>query len=196
MRSKDFLRFIGADIETTGFDFEKGHKITEFAFTIYDFSLASKTFERRKTWGSLVNPGRHIPEEVQALTNITSVLVATKPTFNDFAPTIAKLLNSADCFIAHNLEFDGPFLHHEVTKAGQSFNLDSEAFCTMDNGRFAKPLGEVPTLQALCWSLDVEFDSTDAHRAIYDTEKMMEAFVIGCRKNHFKPECLKGILYE
>lgn len=194
--SKGFLRFLGTDLETTGFSAEKGDRITEFSFTIYDFMLDTKTFVRRKTWCNLVNPERDIPAKVQEITSITPAMVATKPKLEHFAPTIAKLLASADCFVAHNLEFDGPFLHHEMTRLKQPFNMDSEPFCTMQSGRFAKPLGQVPKLVDLCWALDVPFNADEAHRASYDTEKMMEAFVKGCESGQFKPDCLKGILYE
>lgn len=194
--SKTFLRFVGCDLETTGFSAEKGDRITEFSFTIYDFHLADKRFERRKTWSSLVNPERTIPAKVQEITSITPAMVATQPKLETFAPMISKVLASADCFVAHNLDFDGPFLHHEMTRLKQPFNMDSEPFCTMQEGRFAKPLGEVPKLVDLCWALDVDFDTTAAHRASYDTEKMMQAFVKGCQKGLFKPDCLKGILYE
>lgn len=190
--AKNHIRFVGADLETTGFHAEKGDRVTEFAFTIVDFDKSTKQFAVRKTFASLVNPKRDIPAKVQQITSITPEMVAGKPEFNHFAPVISKLLFSADCFVAHNLDFDGPFLHHMITLSGHPFNMDSEPYCTMQNGRFATALGNVPKLEALCWSLGVEFNADEAHRASYDTEKMMEAFIIGCQKGLFKPECLIG----
>ena len=184
------VRIIGMDLETTGFKAEDGHRITEFAFTIVDFD--GKDFAFKKTINSLVNPERSIPEVVQNITGITPKMVATKKPFSHFAPTLAKLINSADLVVAHNFDFDGPFFHHEMTRCGQEFDLDVEDFCTMVNGRFATGTGKVPKLQELCWSLDVEFNPDDAHRASYDTEKMMEAFVVACKQGYFQPKCLKS----
>lgn len=192
--SKSFIRIAGADLETTGFHYDKDDKITEFCFDIHDFDLATKTFTHRKTWGSLVNPERGIPQKVQDLTNIRPIDVALKPNFKHFAPGIEKLMNTVDIFVAHNFEFDGPFLHYEMTKAGYELNTDCEPFCTMQAGRFAKPLGEVPKLTDLCWALEVEFDDTVAHRADYDTSKMMECFIKGVKTGVFEPELLKGKL--
>jgi DNA polymerase III subunit epsilon len=195
-RTKDSIRFVGTDVETTGLSPEKGDKITEIALVVYDYSLVEKKFVMKKTWSTLINPERSIPEKAQGITGITPLMVNSKPTFKHFAPVIEKVFDSADCFIAHNLSFDAGFLVAELNQAGYTLNMESEPFCTMDNGRFAKPLGEIPKLVDVCWSLNVDFDADAAHRADYDTEKMMEAFVIGCQRQLFKPDCLKGHTYE
>lgn len=190
---KEYLRFVGTDVETTGLRPEKGDRITEIALVIVDFDIGTSAFQMRKSWSTLINPERSIPAKVQELTSIKSAMVATKPVFKDVAPSVARVFESADCVVAHNFEFDGDFIIHEMERADQQLNMDSEPFCTMQSGRFAKPLGEVPKLTDLCWALDVEFDDTVAHRAKYDTERMMEAFAIGCKRGVFQPECLKGV---
>jgi DNA polymerase-3 subunit epsilon len=184
------IRIIGCDLETTGFKFESGHRITEFAFTIVDFD--GKDFIKRKTFNRLVNPERGVPEIVQKITGITPTMLADKPTFAHFAPAISKLLSTADCFVAHNLDFDGPFLHYQITQLGLPFNMEMEDFCTMQAGRFSTGTGKVPKLSELCWALDVPFDSENAHRAAYDTENMMIAFEKAVSAGHFKPDCLQG----
>jgi DNA polymerase-3 subunit epsilon len=190
---KEIIRCTGVDLETTGIKFEDGHKIVEFAFTIYDYHTATKTFTHKKSFCSLVNPKRAIPEESQNIHHITPEMVASKKDFDHYAPIIAKVLASTDVLIAHNMGFDGPFLHYEMSKTSSTFNLDCEPFCTMLNGRFATAIGKVPTLEELCWSLDVDFDADAAHRADYDTDNMMLAFVKGVEEGIFVPDMFKTV---
>lgn len=192
----NYIRFVGVDVETTGLHAEKDDRITEIALVVYDYLIDDKEFVHRKTFSTLVNPQRSIPAKIQEITGIDNAMVAKAPTFDIIAPKLKPVFDSADCVIAHNLEFDAKFLVTEMNRAKQTFNDESEPFCTMQEGRFASSMGEVPRLQKLCWSLGVEFDATAAHRADYDTERMMAAFVEGCLQGWFKPECLKGELYE
>lgn len=196
MNKNDYVRFVGADVETTDLKVEDGHRITELAIVVYDYVIDEDEFHHRKTFSTLVNPERSISAKASELTGITAAMVAKERPFRDIAPAVANVFNSANCFVAHNLVFDAGFLAAELSMASQKFNMDSEPFCTMQNGRFASPLGEVPKLARLCWSLGVEFDDTSAHRADYDTEKMMLAFIKGCRAGWFKPECLKGMTWD
>ena len=87
--------------------------------------------------------------------------------------------------IAHNADFDAPFIAYELLRVGQPVNQDMEVFCTMQSGRFATPLGKPPRLSELCWALGVPFNSEDAHRAIYDVDRMMEALMVGIQAGYF-----------
>ena len=191
----NYVRFIGVDVETTGLKPEKSDRITEIALVVKDFMLDTKEFVHRKTFCTLVNPQRNIPADVQRITGIDNDMVKTAPTFDLIAPKLRPVFDNCDCVVAHNIEFDAKFLIAEMSLAGQKFNVEStEPFCTMQEGRFATSFGEVPKLEKLCWALGIEFDGVAAHRADYDTEKMMEAFVVGCEKKYFKPDCLAGLL--
>ncbi|GAL23001.1 DNA polymerase III epsilon subunit [Vibrio maritimus] len=175
----------GIDVETTGFDAEKGHRITEVALIVYKLHTKDMRLEEVTRIATLVNPKRDIPAEVQAITGITPALVKDKITWDELAPKVSKVMMKTDIFIAHNAEFDSLFVAHELLRLGLPINEDMEVFCTMENGRFATPLGKPPRLQELCWALGVDFDSEAAHRAIYDTEKMMDAVRVGIEKGYF-----------
>ena len=98
---------------------------------------------------------------------------------------VGKILKVTDIMIAHNAAFDAPFLAYELLRLGQPVNQDMEVFCTMQAGRFATPLGKPPRLVELCWALGVPFVAEDAHRAIYDVDRMMEAVSVGIAKGYF-----------
>lgn len=174
---------VGTDIETTGLKQEAGHRITEIAMDIYHFD--GKKPVAKGIFHTLVNPERTIPDNIQNLTGITPSMVAKAPTWAEVAPKVSKILNATDVLVAHNIDFDAPFLVAELLRVGQSVNDNIEAFCTMENGRFATPLGKCPKLTELCWALEVDFADDAAHRADYDTMKMMEALWAGVELGEF-----------
>lgn len=179
------LIIAGIDIETTGFEAELGHRITEIAIDVYELFVPTMELTKRGVFHRLINPQRDIPAKVQEITNITPGLVKYCPTWNEIGPKVASILAATDIFVAHNANFDAPFLAHEILRIGQKIDLDMETYCTMQNGRFATPFGKCPKLAELCWALGVEFDSDSAHRANFDTDRMMAALLAGVKGGYF-----------
>ena len=175
----------GVDIESTGFRPEDGHRITEVGAIVYKVDPETMSFEKVLTYSKLVNPHRTIPEEVQRITGITPELVRKAPGWEEVAIDVGKIFKATDIMIAHNADFDAPFIAYELLRVGQPVNQDMEVFCTMQSGRFATPLGKPPRLSELCWALGVPFNSEDAHRAIYDVDRMMEALMVGIQAGYF-----------
>ena len=63
------------DIETTGGN-ASGSRITEICIIIHD---GTKVIDR---WETLVNPQKHIPDAIFALTGITNEMVSEAPVFD------------------------------------------------------------------------------------------------------------------
>lgn len=179
------ITLVGIDLETTGFNAHEGHRITEIAMIVSRYDPVSKQLVNVGKYHRLVNPKRSIPPEVQRITNITPELIRDCPTWEEIAPAVGKIIRATDVFVAHNAEFDSVFLAHELLRVGESLSPHTQVYCTMENGRFATPMGKCPKLIELCHVLDVEFNPDDAHRAIYDTEKMMLALESGIELGYF-----------
>ena len=179
------ITITGIDIETTGFNAEDGHRITEIAMVIQRYDPEARAFSPVGQFSRLVNPKRMIPDNIQKLTHITPELVRDCPAWEEVAPTVGRIIRATDLFMAHNAEFDSTFLGYELLRVGERLSPHTQVFCTMENGRFATPMGKPPKLIELCRSLGVEFDPDAAHRAIYDTERMMAALNVGVAKGYF-----------
>lgn len=175
----------GLDFETTGFEPSEGHRITEVGAVVYKVDPKTLEFTQAIRYSKLVNPQRPIPELVQNLTGITPALVRDCPTWDPISLEVSKILCATDILVAHNADFDMKFAVHELLRLERPIKESMEVFCTMQNGRFATPMGKVPKLVELCWALDVEFKTEDAHRAIYDVERMMEALQVGIRRGYY-----------
>lgn len=179
------MRIAGIDTETTGIDFQKGHRLIEVGINMYDWEPGREPVKKGKTWTQRIQPNRAIDPDAQAVHHISAADLKGAPVFEDVAPTIYKLISAADLLVAHNVDFDAPFVAFEFVKAGLE-PPDVETFCTLENGRFATPMGTVPNLGALCWALDVDYNPDEAHAADYDIDKTMDCFFEGLRRGHFE----------
>ena len=109
---------ISLDLETTGLD-PKTDRIMELGMVILYPGGEQKEFE------CFINPGIPIPPDAtRATTNearptgITNAMVADAFPFSHYAPNLAENLGNAD-FIGFNIrQFDLPFMHYELVRAG------------------------------------------------------------------------------
>jgi DNA polymerase III subunit epsilon len=158
------------DLETTGFVASKGHRIVEMCFQMYDL----ETRQLLRSISKLVNPLRDIPADASRVHGIYIEDLQDAPTWEQAAPIAGSVLRASSCFVAHNVDFDAPFLGEELLRVNQTIP-DVPLFCTMKNGRWATPNGKNPKLAELCWALDIDYDPGKAHRAEYDVERTAAA---------------------
>lgn len=146
-------RFAIVDLETTGSP-ASSNGITEIAIVLHN----GKTIEGK--YETLINPGMPIPPYVANLTNISDEMVATAPDFGDVADEIYKILDGR-VFVAHNVNFDYPFIQYFFLKQG--INFQANKLCTLKLTRKAFPSFERYGLDHLCKVMDINL--VNRHRA-------------------------------
>jgi DNA polymerase-3 subunit epsilon len=162
----------GLDFETTGLDWEKGHRFCESALVLRDLD----TGERIGRYVTRINPQRAIDADATAVHGIKFEDVVGAPLWEEVGPKLSALLSHCTYVVAHNGEgFDMPFMVHELLRIGAPLP-EVRLVDTMLQGRWASPDGMVPNLGALCWACGVPYDATKAHAADYDVEVMLECF--------------------
>lgn len=175
------MKILSLDTETTGLEPED-HRIIEFCGVLYDDSQRKPI----KACIKRIYPDRAIDPKAQLIHGISIEQLIGKPRFNAVASQIAAILEEADIYVAHNLEFDMSFLVHEFLRIGKMPNWnDKKTFCTMKNGRWATATGKVPSLQELCFACDVEYDTNKAHSAVYDVGVMTKCLWRGIDEGFF-----------
>lgn len=174
------MKLIGIDTETTGLDQEKGHRVIEIALLTYDF----ETQRLEDRFVQRIDPERSIDAGAQAAHGITYSELVGKPKWEDVAQNIADRMSAGSLLIAHNMNFDGPFLAAEFQRIGVKVPR-VPGFCTMENGRWATPDGKLPRLGELCFALGVTYEPAKAHAADYDTTVMMDCFFRGLLRGFF-----------
>ncbi len=154
--------FAVVDIETTG-----GHAaengITEICIILHNGMAEEGRYH------TLINPQKHIPNFITALTGITNFMVADAPTFPEVADKIFNLLNGR-IFVAHNVNFDFSFIAHHLKQAG--FEWNAKKLCTVRYSRKVKPGHLSYSLGKICQDLDIQIDSR--HRAHGDAAATVE----------------------
>lgn len=168
------------DTETTGVDQAKGDKIIEIALLTYD--LESKVLI--DTYVQRIDPDRPIDPSAQAVHGISNEMLFGMPKWEEVVDTILMRLDRADLLVAHNFNFDGPFIAGELVRVGKRVPL-TPSFCTMENGRWATFNGKSPKLAELCFALGVDYDPTAAHAADYDTDVTAQCLFKGIERGFF-----------
>lgn len=99
------------DIETTGTSVNDGDRVIQIGCA---FVQSGRVINRYST---KVNPGRTIPNNITHLTGITNKAVSHAPYFDDIAGSLYAMLQGT-VFVAHNVNFDFPFLNAEFSRVG------------------------------------------------------------------------------
>ena len=179
----------GYDIETTGLDWAAGHRIIEVAAVLYDLDSS----KRLGQYVQRINPQRAIDPDAQRVHGITFESLAHEPTWEQVAPTLARVLAKCDYVVAHNgLGFDFPFTAHEFQRAGVAAP-QFEQIDTCADARWATPLGKLPNLGELAFACGVSYDPDQAHAALYDVEVMMQSYFAARAMGFFGPKIVQPV---
>ncbi len=152
------------DIETTGGN-AASSGITEIAIHIHDGQRVVQHFT------TLINPQQKVPLFITSLTGINNAMLASAPLFEDVAETIYNLLDE-NIFIAHNVNFDFSFVHHQLKNCG--YELKVNKLCTVRLSKKIFKNAPSYSLGKLCSSLNINMD--DRHRADGDAAATVALF--------------------
>jgi DNA polymerase III epsilon subunit-like protein len=116
------MRVLLFDTETDGLiinpESQTQPRIVEIFFLMIEqtgFGSEAK-FVELGSWGSLVNPGRRMRDEIIGIHKITNEMVADKPTFQQLAIKVIKSINRAERVVAHNAMFDVEMVNLELAR--------------------------------------------------------------------------------
>ena len=149
------------DVETTGLDPKRGHRIVEIA----GVRIENGVIDHEHTFHSLVNPEREIPWETKQIHHLSDADVATAPTIMSVLPEFLKFA-SGGVIAAHNAEFDMGFLRVEKDFCWGYVELP-ECLCTLRLSQAIQPTAFRHNLDALAERLSLPIPA-DRHRALPD----------------------------
>ena len=160
-------KYVVVDIETTGHSPAKGDRIIQLAMvTIQNDTIVD-------TYTEFINPERKIPMFIQDLTNITDQDVEGALPFEAYAEIVFEKMQDA-IFVAHNTNFDLPFLQAEFSRSGlpkwQGLTMD-----TVELARLMYPTAYSYKLQDIASELGIPLES--AHRADDDARATADLFL-------------------
>jgi len=144
--------FVTLDLETTGLNPEQDAVIEIGAARFEDGQLV-------ETFGSLINPGRSVPERVSAITGIRTDDLIGQPTLREALPGLRALLGGHP-IVGHRIDFDLSFLARYGVGSG------SPVIDTYDLASVMLPVAPRYNLGSLVAEMGLEL--ANAHRALDD----------------------------
>lgn len=154
------------DLETTQTSTETG-RIIQIAIA---FVQNNKIINQYST---LINPGMAIPRHVVQLTGIDASMVKSAPSFEDVAHMVHAMLQGT-VFVAHNVNFDWPFLNAEFERVGLT-PLTGQAIDTVTLSQMLYPTAPGYRLIDMAQYLGIEH--LNPHQADSDAATTAEVFM-------------------
>jgi len=149
------------DIETTGLDPKRGHRIIE----IGAIRVEKGQIDRTKIFSSLVNPERPIPPDAKRIHCITDDALRDAPTIMTVLPAFLAFAKDS-ILVAHNATFDRGFLDIEKECCWGYVDLPP-CLCTMLLSKSLFPTTSRHNLDTLCERFGIPLPP-DRHRAMAD----------------------------
>jgi len=149
------------DVETTGLDPRRGHKIIELAaLRIEDGKILTDA-----PFNSFVNPERTIPTEAAQINHIRNEDVLGAPTIDQVLPMFLDFAQDS-LLVAHNAAFDMGFLNIEKEHCWGYIEIP-DALCTMCLSQSVFPNEFRHNLNVVALRLGLEMP-INRHRALPD----------------------------
>ena len=164
------MREIVLDIETTGLDYNTGHKIIDIACVeISNFVPTGKVFQ------TYVNPERESSSGAKEQHGISDEFLKNKKLFKEIVPEFLKFIENSP-LIAHNGSFfDIPFLSHEL-KNNNIDTINNKIIDTLILARKKFP-GSPVNLDALCRRFDIDLGVRNKHSALVDAKLLSKVYL-------------------
>ncbi|CAM3055639.1 ATP-dependent DNA helicase DinG [Filibacter tadaridae] len=182
----DTKTYAVVDLETTGHSPVKGDRIIQIAIVFIKNGLIGEKYVR------FVNPGQRIPAFIRQLTSISDEEVKDAPFFEEIADKVSNLLEDT-VFIAHNTDFDLPFLQSEFARCGIS-KWTGKKIDTVEFSKIMFPTSASYRLQDITEELGIPLNA--AHRADDDAEATAALFLACLRKMHTLSEDTLNLLHR
>lgn len=155
------------DIETTGTSVKDGDRIIQIGCAFVKNNKIINTF------ATDVNPLTTVPPVIENLTGISNARVRKAPPFDDLAGTVYSLLQGT-VFVAHNVNFDLPFINAELQRVGYP-ELPIQAVDTVSLSQILLPMA--PSFRLRDLSHQLKIDHEHPHSADSDAIATAHLFI-------------------
>ena len=164
------MKRIALDIETTGLDPRKGHKIVEIGCVEMENNYPTGNYFQQ-----YINPERDMPEEALKIHGLNNEFLSDKPLFVEIIDGLLNFLDNAELVI-HNAKFDMGFLNYEIEMCNKK---PLHNFNVIDTLMLAKKTfpGAANNLDALCRRYNIDITKRKKHGALLDAELLADVFL-------------------
>jgi len=168
------MRVVALDVETTGLN-AWDDRVVQLAFVEFDEDICVSK------WSTLVDPGFPIPQKASEINGITDLQLSAAKPFSDIAKAFVDGVGETP-LVAHNAEFDKKFI---VLECARTAGVDAAKIVHatwLDTHILARAISKAGRydkgyrLKDLAERLELGWDDSLAHDALYDAVKCGEVF--------------------
>ena len=169
------------DTETTGLDYENGHRLVEIGIVELDNHIPTGNY-----FHYYINPERESDVEAEKIHGLSKEFLSDKPIFSEIVEEFIAFISDSKIII-HNASFDLGFINAELLRCNmQKLN---EA-CIIDTLQLAKKkfIGQSVSLDALCRKYNIDLSDREVHGALKDAKLLASVYLelIGGRQSRLK----------
>ena len=169
------------DTETTGLDYENGHRLVEIGIVELDNHIPTGNY-----FHYYINPERASDIEAEKIHGLSKEFLSDKPIFSEIVEEFIAFISDSKIII-HNASFDLGFINAELLRCNiQKLNEDS----IIDTLQLAKKkfIGQSVSLDALCRKYNIDLSDREVHGALKDAKLLASVYLelIGGRQSRLK----------
>ena len=183
------VRELVLDTETTGLDYDSGHRIVEIGIVELENHLPTGN-----NFHYYLNPERDSDKRAQEIHGLTREFLSNKPKFIDIADKFLEYISNSKIII-HNASFDLGFINAELSRCGMK-ELNEDII--IDTLLLAKKihLGQSVSLDSLCKRYNIDLTGREIHGALKDAKLLASVYLelIGGRQSKLDFEIMTDII--
>lgn len=169
------------DTETTGLDYENGHRLVEIGIVELDNHIPTGNY-----FHYYINPERASDVEAEKIHGLSKEFLSDKPIFSEIVEEFIAFISDSKIII-HNASFDLGFINAELLRCNiQKLNEDT----IIDTLQLAKKkfIGQSVSLDALCRKYNIDLSDREVHGALKDAKLLASVYLelIGGRQSRLK----------
>lgn len=164
-------KYVIFDLETTSLNPRHG-EIIEFGAIIIENQIIKEVKQ------FFVKPSHPVSKFTTELTGIDQKMLDEKSKFNNQEDGVKEILDifSDHVLIAHNAQFDIGFIEEKMKKYNMG-KLNNEIIDTLNVAKYLFPVSFSYRLEIVAKKLNINYDSTVAHRADYDAKVLCDVWL-------------------
>ena len=166
------------DTETTGLNYEDGHRLVEIGIVELNNHIQTGNY-----FHYYLNPERDSDGRAEEIHGLTRKFLSNKPKFSEIAEEFVEFISDSKIII-HNASFDVGFINAELKRCNMK-EIDEDSI--IDTLVLAKTifLGQSVSLNSLCKKYNIDLTGREIHGALKDAKLLASVYLelIGGRQS-------------
>tara|TARA_Y100000766_G_C18763746_1_gene534765 strand:+ start:148 stop:864 length:717 start_codon:yes stop_codon:yes gene_type:complete len=171
------------DTETTGLDFEDGHRLVEIGIIELENHIPTGNH-----FHHYLNPERDSDLKAEQIHGLSKEFLKNKPRFCDIVDEFVEFISDSTIII-HNASFDVGFINLELSKCNRMKLDENLIIDTLELAKKKFP-GQSVSLDSLCRKYNIDLTNREIHGGLKDAKLLASVYLelIGGRQSKLEFE--------